>query len=169
MAGALSDFPHFAAQCTDQKGPGKRQNSSQLPGVVTSFPLRFYRNYQWGQGRLGNYANILLFLFTGVRRVSRARQQRSTLTRPCGGACGVLPPSKIYFRLTTRCAGMSSLHRRGALPAKKSGEAAVVGFLLDVAFSLLPPQNSGPVPHVCVKFISVPSLFISFFLLIYSN
>ena len=120
-AGALSGFPQFFAQCTDQKGPRKRQNSSQVSGAVTSFPLRFYRNYRWGQGLLGNYTIILLFLFAGVWRVSRARQQRSTLTRHCVGACGVFTPSEIYFRLARRCVGRSSLHRHGALPETMSG------------------------------------------------
>ena len=71
---------------------------------------------------MAGFLAIILFFFRAVGwRVARARQQRSTLTRLFGGACGVITPSKIYFRLDRRCAARSSLLRRGAFTSKMSG------------------------------------------------
>ena len=87
--------------------------------------------------------------------------------RLSGGACGVLYRQKMFFYHLRWFAAMWSSSTHGVCKSNRDVWSPVNFFLPPSLFSLLLFVKYNTAPHICMYFILVPNIWISFLLLIF--
>ena len=162
-------FSHFFTQCTDEKGPRKRQHSSQLRGQGRPFPAGLFVIIGGDRG-VSVIDPLFYYIYTRTEGACPSRDSAVPRLRASLETRAVSSRRKKFTSAVPQDAPGGSLSSVAARSRRRSPvKRRRTVFSRPSLFSLLPPPKSAPVPDVCVMLILVHGVLISFSLLIYSN